>query len=113
MLILGVERQREQASRSPFEGVFAAVMGLHRGRAVAFQHINHLFEKMLLRRRVTAGIEVKQEHRHEIPPPLEMDRGALCPHPGPGPGLDGEEIDAEVLHHRQVFRLQPIQIRVE
>src|SRR5262249_56335720 len=49
MLIVGVDRNRKHAPRSPLEGVLLAVSLPDTGRAVAFGDIDHLFIYVLLR----------------------------------------------------------------
>ena len=50
MAMARIERDREQAARSPFEASLAAVGELDLGRAGAFQHIDHILIEMALRR---------------------------------------------------------------
>jgi hypothetical protein len=58
VLIARIERQREQALGAPFEAVFAAVTRFDGRIAVPGQHVDDLFEEMLLRRGLCAGCEV-------------------------------------------------------
>src|SRR5581483_12474364 len=46
--VAGVQRQREQALRAPFERVLAAVGGLDRRAAVAREDVDHFFIQMAL-----------------------------------------------------------------
>ena len=55
VLVVGVERHREHASRSPFKGMLLAVALPHTGRAVTFGHVHHLFVHMPLRLDFAAG----------------------------------------------------------
>ncbi len=55
MLIVGVERHREHASRPPLKRVLLAVSLPDAGRAVTFGHIDHLFVHVFLRFGFAAG----------------------------------------------------------
>src|SRR5438067_8432680 len=62
MLVAGVERQREQTLRSPFEAVLAPVVCFDRRVAVPGQDVDDLFKEVLLWRRLRAGRKVEHEH---------------------------------------------------
>src|SRR5437899_2448423 len=49
VLVLGVQRNREQAARMPFEGVLPAVFLPYGSGSMSVQNIDHLFIKMFLR----------------------------------------------------------------
>src|SRR6266481_10191111 len=49
MLVLCVQRNREQASRMPLEGLLLAVSLPYRSGSMTVENINHLFVKMFLR----------------------------------------------------------------
>src|SRR4029078_9558107 len=100
VLIAGVERQGEQALGSPFEAVLAAVAGLDRGVAVTGQHVDDLFEQMLLRRRLRARREIEHEDRDKIAAALEVDEAAIHAEARPRRGRDREQVDAEILGDR-------------
>ncbi len=113
MLVFGVERQGEKALGPPFKTVGTAVIGLDGGRAMTFQDIDHLFEEMALGRRFGARVKLDDIHGNEIAAALQVDERALGCKAGPGPGLDLEQIDAEILNDRNAFLLCPVQIGVE
>src|SRR5215468_7365597 len=48
VLVVGVERNRKETSRMPFEGVLLAVFLPDRSRSMPFEDVDHLFVKMLL-----------------------------------------------------------------
>src|SRR6059058_606075 len=48
VLVVGVERNREETSRLPFEGVLLAVSLPDRGRPMSIEDVDHLLVKMLL-----------------------------------------------------------------
>src|SRR5881397_2858470 len=77
VLVLCVQRNREQASRMPLEGLLLAVSLPYRSGSMTIENINHLFVKMFLRfqlcsRRDFADITVVGSARA-----LEIDK---CPH---------------------------------
>src|SRR2546429_8781165 len=77
VLVLCVQRNREQASRMPLEGLLLAVSLPYRSGSMTVENINHLFVKMFLRfqlcsRRDFADITVVGSARA-----LEIDK---CPH---------------------------------
>src|SRR5947208_9929168 len=49
MLVLCVQRNREQAARIPLEGLLLAVLLPHRSGSMSVENIDHLFIKMFLR----------------------------------------------------------------
>ena len=49
VLVLRVQRNREQASRMPLEGVLLAILLPDGSGAMSVENIDHLFIKMLLR----------------------------------------------------------------
>src|SRR5713226_152803 len=51
MLVPGVERDRKQRTRLPFEGDALARVVPDRGRAAAGQYVDHLLEQLPLRRK--------------------------------------------------------------
>ena len=79
----------------------------------AFEHVDHFFVEMPLRRRRAAGRDVEHEHVGEIAAALEMHRRALDAVARPGRGLDVEQVDAVILDDRNAFALEPIEIRVD
>ena len=113
VLVAGVERQREQALGSPFEAVLAAVAGLDRGVAVTGQHVDDLFEQMLLRRRLRARCEIEHEDRDEVAAALEVHEAAIDAEARPRRGRDREQVDAEILGDRHAFVRRPGGIGVE
>src|SRR5436309_12120629 len=48
VLVVGVERNREETSRMPFEGVLLAVFLPDRSRPMSFENVDHLLVEMLL-----------------------------------------------------------------
>jgi hypothetical protein len=113
MPVLGVERNREQAARAPFEAALAAVAELELRAARPLEDVNDLLVEMPLRRGGGAGRNVDQEHVGEVAAALEMHRGAVDAVARPRRGCDGEEIDAVALDHRDGFALDPIEIRID
>src|SRR5262249_28067042 len=97
MLVAGIERQREQALRSPFEAVLAAVAGLDRGAAVAGQNVDDLLEQVALRLALGTRREVEHEDRDEVAAPLEVDDAAFDPEARPPLRRHLDEVDAEIL----------------
>jgi hypothetical protein len=55
MLIIGIERHRKHAARTPLKSVFFAVALPDAGRAVSFGDIHHFFVHVLLRLGLAAG----------------------------------------------------------
>ena len=113
VLVMGVERQGEEALGAPLEAVLLAVMGLDRGAAMAREDVDHLFEEMALRRGLAAGCDIDDEYGDEIAPPLEVHQRAIGIEPGPGLGLDLQKIDAQLLDDGNAFPLGPFDIGVE
>ena len=113
VLVLGVQRQGEQAFRPPFETVGLPVMGFHGRAAMALEDVEHLLIEMLLGVRRAAGLDVDDEHGEEISPPLEMDEGAIGAEARPRRGLDLGQIDAEILDRRDTFVLGPVEVGIE
>jgi hypothetical protein len=112
MLVANIERQGEQASRTPFEASGLARGELDPGAAIAAHDMHHLLVEMLLRRRLAAGRDLQQEHRDEVAAALEMDDRAVDAESRPSRGVEAEQIDAERLEDRHAFACRPFEIRV-
>ncbi len=113
MPVAGIERQREQAFRPPFETVGAAVFALHGCRAMAVKDIDDLLKEMALRRRFGPGSQIDDEHADEIAAPLQVNKRPIGFQRCPRPGLDLEQIDAEILNDGNALPAGPVQIGVE
>ena len=109
----GVERDREQAARAPFEALLAAVGEFDLGRAGAFEDADHVLVEVALRRGRAARRQVEHEHVGEVAAALEMHRRRFDAGARPHRGLDLEEVDAVVLGDRQAFLLDPVEIGVD
>src|ERR1700719_5425006 len=108
----GVERDREQAARPPFEALLAPVGKLDLGRAGPLEYIDHVLIEMTLRRGRAARWDVEHEHVGEVAAALEMHRRRLDASARPHRGLDLEEVDAEILGDRQALLLDPVEIGI-
>src|SRR5262249_36114326 len=113
VLVAGIERQREQALRSPLEAVLAAVAGLDRGAAIAGEDVHNLLEQVALRLALGARRWVEHEDRDEVAAPLEVDDAAFDPEARPPLRRYLDEIDTEILGDRHPFPLGPAKIRIE
>ncbi len=113
MTVLRVERDREQAARTPFEALLAAVGELDLGRAGAFEHADHVFVEVALRRRRAAGRYLEKKHVGEVAAALEMHRRGFDAGARPHRSLDLEEVDAVVLDDGQAFLGDPVEIGVD
>src|SRR5205085_5273847 len=87
--------------------------GLDRRAAVARQHVDDFFIEVLLRRTPPGRWKIEHEYGYEVAAALEIGNGAVDAEARPGPGLDLEEIDAEILDDRNVFPLGPVDIGIE
>ncbi len=79
MAIARIERQGEEALRTPFETVGPTVARLDRRAAVAREHVDDLLVEMPLRRGLGASGEVDDEDGDEIAASLDVDDSALGP----------------------------------
>ena len=113
VLIAGVERQREQALGPPFEAVLASVARFDGGVAVSGQHVDHLLEEMLLRRRLPPRGKIEDEDGDEIATSLQVHDAAVDPKAGPWRGRDLKQIDPEILGDRDAFLRRPRGVGVE
>src|ERR1700730_11262516 len=113
MAMPGVERDREQAARPPFEALLAPVGKLDLGRAGPLEYIDHVLIEMTVRRGRPARWYVEHEHIGEIAAALEMNRRRLDAVARPHRGLDRKQVDRVVLEHSQPFRLDPVEISID
>ncbi len=106
-----IERQREQAVRTPFERTsFAFEFDL--GAAVAGQHVDHFLIEMPLRSRLSAGRQVDDKDRHEVAAALEVNEGRGDIHARPMPCRCRVQINGEILDDGDVLPARPFQIRI-
>jgi hypothetical protein len=93
--------------------VLTSVARFDGGVAVAGEHVHHLFEQMLLRRRFRARREVEHENRDEVAAPLEVDEPALNAEARPRRGRHRQQVDAEIFGDRHAFLRRPGGVGVE
>ena len=112
MLMPNVQRNREKTLRSPFEAVLAAVLRRHHGRAMAGDHVDHLFADMAQRGRFSAGRQLKGEDREKIVAAFEVTKSPM--HAVPRPRRHGHlaDIDAEVFHNGDALARNPFHVRI-
>src|SRR3984893_11906878 len=113
MAMPGVERDREQAARPPFEALLAPVGKLDLGRAGPLEYIDHDLIEMTLRRGRAARWDVEHEHIGKVAAALEMNRRRLDAVAWPHRGLDRKQVDRVVLEHPQPFRPDPVEIGID
>src|SRR3990172_11325878 len=112
MLVLGVQRQGEEASSTPLEAVGLAVLGLESCAAVALQDVDHFLDEVPLGRGLSAGRNVDEKNTQEVAPSFQMHEGSPSAHARPGLRFHLVQIDAEVLDDRYSLAFRPVEIGV-
>ena len=109
----GVERNREQAFRAPFEGSLGAVREFDLRRAGAFEHVDHVFVKVLLGQRRLARPDVEDEHVGEVAASLQMDSCTLYAITRPRLRLDRKQVDAVMFGDGNALAGDPFEIGID
>src|SRR5947209_4031899 len=94
MLVVGVERDREQAASFPLKAKLAALVVPDRGGAVAGDDIDHLLIHLALRSQFAARRDLAYVGVIDAAVAIKIDESAAAATPGPLAELNG----LDVLH---------------
>ena len=113
MPVLGIQGNREQAARAPFEALSSSVGKFDLGRAGALQHVDHVLVKVALRGGGAAGRNIEHEHICKIAAARQMHGGGRHPGARPQRGLDRKQVDGDIVGDLEPFGRDPVQIGID
>src|SRR5215813_9355656 len=113
VLVLRVQRDREQAAWVPLEGLLLAVSLPYRSRSMPFQNIDHLFIKMFLRFQLGSRRDFADITIVGAAGALEIDKCSQTAFTIPGRNLHFAQVfDKESSVDRDLLRLLPALVSV-
>src|ERR1035437_4157572 len=112
MLMPHVQRRREEAARTPFEGLLALLVQPDGGGAAAADHVDELLKEMALRRGALARGDLADIRIVDAAGAFQIDEDAV--HALSGPRLHRNRVevfDEEATDARQALASLPLLVR--